>query len=82
MARQGSILHNPPMLLSVNTELHSSASSPDPNVHMLSPEKPSRPPTSCQSCAPVMLQQAEVKNVTRRVTSDRLLFQTNQTNST
>ncbi len=35
MARQGSMLCKRLMSLSVNTELHSSASNPDPNVHTL-----------------------------------------------
>lgn len=74
MARQGSGGWS----LSVNTELHSWGSNPDTNVHMLSPEKHSCPPTSCQSSATFMLQHAEIKNVPCRVTSARLLFLTLQ----
>lgn len=49
MTLQGNMLCRLMMLLSLNTELHSSASSPDPKVHMLSPEKYSCLPTPCQS---------------------------------
>lgn len=69
MARQDSMLCERLMSLSANTELHSSTSNPDPNVHMLSPEKHSCPPTSCQSNTPFMLQHAKIKNVTWKVSS-------------
>lgn len=67
MARQGSTLCKCLMSLSVNTERHSSASNPDPNVHILSPEKHSCQSTSCQSSSPLMLQHSMIKSVTKRV---------------
>lgn len=75
MARQGSTLCKRQMSLSVNTELHSSLSDPDPNTHPLSPDL--CPPTLCQSNTPFMLQHVQIKNDTWRVTfTVRLLFLT------
>lgn len=77
MARQGSTLCKQLMSLSVNTELHSSASDPDPNAQLLSPEKHLCPPTLCQSNTPFMLQHVQIKNVIWRLTfTVRLLFLT------
>lgn len=48
MARQGKMLRKGLMFLSANTELLSSASNPNPNVHMLSPAN-----SSCVSVMPI-----------------------------